>query len=173
MVTALVVIVIIVAALLAYAGTRPGDFRTERSTTIKAPPGKIVSFLSDFKTWASWSPYEKLDPAMKKTLAGAPSGKGAVYEWEGNSKAGKGRMEILESTPTKVAIKLDFEKPFEGHNRADFLLQPRGEATEVTWAMYGPRPFIAKLMGLFFDMDKMIGKDFEAGLANLKALAEK
>ena len=111
---------------------------------------------------------------MKRTLSGEPSGKGAVYAWEGNSKAGEGRMEIIESTSTsRVVIKLDFLKPFEAHNTAEFTLQPQGDTTSVTWTMHGPAPFIAKLMGLFFSMDKMIGKDFEAGLNNLKTSAEK
>ena len=111
---------------------------------------------------------------MKRTFGGAPAGKGATYAWEGNGKAGAGRMEITESTPSsKIAIKLDFIKPFEGHNVAEFTLQPQGDATQVTWAMHGPSPYIAKLMGLFFNMEQMIGKDFEAGLANLKTATEK
>ena len=111
---------------------------------------------------------------MKRTFSGAPSGKGSVYAWEGNSKVGAGRMEILESTPSnKLLIKLDFIKPFEGHNTAEYTLVPSGDTTQVTWAMYGPAPYVSKLMGVFVSMDSMIGKDFEAGLANLKAAAEK
>ncbi len=130
--------------------------------------------LVDFRQWPAWSPWEKLDPDMKRTLSGAASGTGATYAWEGSSKVGAGRMEIKEvNAPSKVTIQLDFIKPFEGHNVTDFTLAPRGDATEVTWLMRGPAPFVSKLMGLFVDMDKMIGKDFEAGLANLKAASEK
>jgi hypothetical protein len=110
---------------------------------------------------------------MKRTLSGAPSGKGSVYEWDGDSNVGKGRMEITDSSPpSKVVIKLDFLKPFEGHNIAEFTMQPQGDATNVTWSMTGPCPFIAKVMSVFFDMDAMIGNDFATGLANLKALTE-
>lgn len=111
---------------------------------------------------------------MKRSLSGATSGKGAAYAWEGNSKAGKGRMEIINSVPSSlVSLKLDFEKPFRANNSVDFTLTPSGESTAVTWAMRGSRPFIAKLMGLFMNFDTLIGKDFEAGLANLKRLSEK
>ena len=130
--------------------------------------------LVDFRQWPAWSPWEKLDPDMKRTLSGPASGPGATYAWQGSSKVGAGRMEIKEVTaPSKVEIQLDFIKPFEGHNVTDFTLVPRGDATEVTWLMRGPAPFVSKLMGVFVDMDKMIGKDFEAGLANLKAASEK
>jgi len=110
---------------------------------------------------------------MKRTYSGAGSGKGAVYEWEGNSQVGAGRMEIIDTSPHKVTIKLDFIKPLEGHNTAEFTLEPKGESTDVTWAMYGPAPYISKLMGVFLNMDKMIGNDFATGLANLKTVAEK
>jgi uncharacterized protein YndB with AHSA1/START domain len=152
---------------------QPNNFRVARSQAIKAPPEKIYAYLVDFRSWPNWSPYEKKDPAMKRTLSGPPSGVGAVYAWDGNNDVGQGRMEIIEARPaSRVAIKLDFIKPFEGHNRAEFTLEPRGDATQVTWAILGPRPFVSKVMCLFLDMDKMIGKDFEAGLANLKAAAE-
>jgi uncharacterized protein YndB with AHSA1/START domain len=111
---------------------------------------------------------------MKRTHSGAPSGKGAIYEWDGNNQVGKGRMEIIEATPpSKIVIKLDFMKPFEAHNTAEFTMQPAGDATNVTWAMHGPNLFVGKVMSIFIDMDDMIGKDFEAGLANLKTLAER
>jgi len=170
----LLVIVVLIAAILVFAATRADTFRVQRSAVINAPSDKIFPLINDFHNWATWSPYEKLDPAMKRTLGGPASGKGATYAWEGNGKAGQGRMEIIESTPTsRVVIKLDFLKPFEAHNTAEFTLQPQGDTTRVTWAMYGPAPFIAKLMGLFFSMDKMIGRDFETGLTNLKTSAEK
>lgn len=167
-------VVVLVAAVLLFAATRPDSFRVQRSTSIKAPPEKIFPLIADFHAWGAWSPWEKLDPTMKRTHSGAPSGKGAVYAWDGNNEVGAGRMEIAEvSAPSRLSIKLDFSRPMEGHNTAEFTLVPKGDASELTWAMFGPNPYLSKLIGLFLDMDKMIGKDFEAGLANLKALAEK
>lgn len=171
--TILIVLVVLIAALLIYAATRPNDFVTTRTATIKAPPEAIFPLIDDFSCWPTWSPYEKLDLNMKRTLSGAQSGKGAVYAWEGNGKAGKGRMEIVRSVPSsRVAVKLDFEKPFRANNTVDFTLAPSGDITTVTWAMRGSRPFIAKLMGLFMNFDTLIGKDFDAGLANLKRATE-
>jgi uncharacterized protein YndB with AHSA1/START domain len=172
--TVLMVVAVLVAAVLVVAATRPDDFSVQRSVSIKAPPEKIYPMLVDFRQWPAWSPWEKLDPEMKRSLSGPASGPGATYAWQGSSKVGAGRMEIKQVTaPTKVEIQLDFIKPFEGHNITDFTLVPRGDATEVTWLMRGPAPFVSKLMGVFVDMDKMIGKDFETGLANLKAASEK
>lgn len=169
----LIVIVLVIAGILVFAATRPDSFRVERSTTIKAPPDKVFAFLNDFHNWGVWSPWEKMDPNMKRTFAGAVSGQGSIYAWQGNSKVGEGRMEILEAAPAKVVIQLDFLKPFEAHNTAEFTLTPQGDATAVNWAMYGRSPYMVKVMSLFMNMDSMIGKDFEAGLANLKAAAEK
>ena len=172
--TIAIVIVVMIAAILIFAATKPETFTVQRAASIKAPPEKIFAVLDDFHNWGVWSPWEKMDPDMKRTFSGAANGKGAVYEWQGNSKVGQGRMEITDATePTQVAIKLDFIKPFEGHNVAEFLLQPNGDATNVTWTMRGPSPYIAKVMSVFCNMDTMIGKDFEAGLANLKAATEK
>ncbi|WP_217577163.1 SRPBCC family protein [Mesorhizobium sp. GbtcB19] len=172
--TILIVLVLIIAAVLVYAATRPNDFVVTRSTTIKAPAEAIFPLINDFKRWPEWSPFEKLDPEMQRTLSGADSGKGAAYAWEGNSKAGKGRMEITGSVlSSRVALKLDFEKPFRANNSVDFSLSPSGDGTTVTWAMRGARPFIAKLMGLFMDFDSLIGKEFEAGLDNLKRATER
>lgn len=172
--TIALVIVAAIAALLIFAATRPGTFRVERTARIDAPAEKIFALIDDFHRWGTWSPYEKLDPAMKRSFGGAASGKGATYAWESDGKAGAGRMEIVESVPaSKVGINLDFTKPIEGHNLAEFTLQPQGNATQVTWSMQGESPYIAKLMGIFFNMDQMIGKDFEAGLANLKTATEK
>jgi len=170
-----IVVVVVVVVVLAFAATRPDDFTVQRSVTIKAEPAKIYPLITDFSQWAGWSPWEKLDPAMKRTLTGPASGRGAVYVWDGSSKVGAGRMEVKDAVaPSKVVIQLDFLRPFEAHNMTDFTLVPRPDAsTEVTWLMRGPAPFVSKLMGVFVDMDKMIGKDFEAGLANLKAAAEK
>jgi len=169
-----IAVVVLVVGVLAFAATRPDDFTVQRSIAIKAEPAKIYPLLVDFRQWPAWSPWEKLDPEMKRTLGGPASGPGATYAWQGSSKVGAGRMEIKEVTaPAQVRIQLDFIKPFEGHNVTDFTLVPRGDTTEVTWLMRGPAPFVSKLMGVFVDMDKMIGKDFETGLANLKAAAEK
>jgi uncharacterized protein YndB with AHSA1/START domain len=167
------VVVVLIVAVLVYAATKPDIFRVRRATNIKAPPEKIFALINDYHRWVAWSPYEKLDPAMRRTYSGAASGTGAVYEWEGNSKAGKGRMEITDTAPpSKVVIKLDFVKPFEAHNIVEFTMDPTGASTNVTWDMHGPSPYLAKVMHVFFNMDRMVGKDFETGLANLKALAE-
>ena len=172
--TILIILVVIIAAVLIYAATRPNDFVTSRTASIKAAPEAIFPLINDFKHWPEWSPYEKLDPEMKRMLSGTDAGKGAAYAWEGNAKAAKGRIEIVNSVPSSlVSLKLDFEKPFRANNSVDFTLKPSGDTTAVTWAMRGSRPFIAKLMGLFMNFDTLIGKDFEAGLANLKRATEK
>lgn len=169
-----IVVAVLVAGLLVLAALKPDTFRVERKAVVKASPDQVRAQIADFRQWPAWSPWEKMDPGMKRTLGGAASGKGATYAWEGNSQVGKGRMEILEDTPSKVQIQLDFLAPFEAHNMAEFTLAPVGaDSTEVTWAMYGPSPFMTKVMQVFCSMDKMVGKDFEAGLANLKAVAEK
>jgi hypothetical protein len=165
---------VVVGAVLLYAASKPNEFRVSRSAVIHAPPARIYPLIDNFHAWNSWSPYDKMDPAMKRTFTGAPEGKGAVYGWEGNDKVGVGRMEILEdSTPTSVTVKLDFFKPFEAHNTAQFTLTPRGESTEVTWAMSGPSAYLHKVVGLFLNMDSLVGHDFETGLNNLKTLTEK
>ncbi|MGQ0651736.1 MAG: SRPBCC family protein [Betaproteobacteria bacterium] len=167
------VAVLAIAALLVYAATRPDTFRIQRSIRIQAPPEKIFTFLVDFRRWGAWSPWEGRDPAMKRSLSGAQTGKGSVYEWSGNSKVGQGRMEIVEAAaPSTLRVKLDFLKPFEAHNVAEFVLSPAGGSTDVTWAMYGPSPFMSKLIGVFMNMDRMVGRDFEAGLGSLKAASE-
>jgi len=167
-------VVLLVAAVLAFAATRPDSFSVRRAASIQAPPEKIFPLINDFGRWSAWSPYEKKDPAMKRSFSGPAAGKGAVYAWEGNGEVGQGRMEIADAVaPSRVTLKLDFVKPFEAHNKVDFTLEPKGGATEVTWAMDGPMPFISKVVTLFVDMDRMVGGDFEAGLANLKAIAEK
>jgi uncharacterized protein YndB with AHSA1/START domain len=170
----LIAIVLIAAAVLGLALTQPDSFSVTRTATIKASPEKIIGYVNDFHQWPVWSPWEKLDPNMKRTFEGAPSGQGAVYAWIGNDEVGQGRMEITENTPpSKVAIKLDFIKPFQSSNVTTFTLQPQGDGTLVTWTMSGPSQFITKLMSVFVSMDKMIGKDFEKGLSQLKAAAEK
>jgi hypothetical protein len=169
-----VVIALAAAVVLILAMTKPDMFRIQRVATIEAPAASIFALISDFHRWGSWSPWENRDPAMKRTFAGAESGKGAVYAWEGNKNVGSGRMEILDaSVPSKITIKLDFFKPFEAHNTAEFTMLPQGGATTVTWVMHGPATFMSKVMHVFMNIDKMVGKDFEAGLANLKKLTEK
>ena len=167
------VLIVLLVVVLIYAATRPDNFRLERTATIDAPPEKVFALINDFNRWSAWSPWEKIDADLKRNYSGAAAGVGAVYAWEG-SKTGVGRMEIMESSPaSRVKIKLDFFKPIEAHNTAEFSLLPRGASTEVTWAMYGPSPYLSKLMGIFFSMDKMVGKDFESGLENMKAAAQK
>ena len=162
-----------VAAVLGIAATKPSEFRVRRSTRINTTPDRIYPHLIDFRKWAAWSPWEKLDPNLKRTFSGPASGKGAVYEWEGNNKAGKGRMEITEATaPNQVTIALHFIKPLEARNTVEFLLQPSGGGTDVNWSMSGHSPFMMKVMGVFTSMDNMIGKDFEKGLAELKRVSE-
>lgn len=161
------------AAILLYAATRPGETRVTRSLAIHAAPEKLYALVEDFHAWTAWSPYEKLDPQMQRLYEGAERGKGAAYAWQGNGKAGAGRMRIVDAAPSsRLGIVLDFSKPFVTSNQVEFTFVPRGDATEVTWSMQGPTPYMAKLMGLFFDMDAMIGRDFESGLASLRGLAE-
>jgi uncharacterized protein YndB with AHSA1/START domain len=169
-----IALVVIIAGILTAAATRPDTFRVERAIRISAPAEKIFHYVNDFHQWGVWSPWEKLDPAMKRSYAGPQAGNGAVYEWQGNNKVGQGRMEIIDAAePARIVIKLDFLAPIEGHNRATFNFQPAGNDTEVVWSMDGPSPYLSKVMGLFFNMDKLIGADFEKGLANLAAASEK
>lgn len=169
-----IVAIVLIVALLIFATTKPDTFRVQRSTSVKVPSEKIFALINDFHSWVAWSPWERMDPMLKRTYSGSPLGQGAVYEWVGNNQVGQGRMEILESSPpSKVLIKLDFIKPFEGHNIAEFILEGNGDSTSITWAMHGPTPYIAKVIHIFFSMDRMVGPQFEAGLANLKMLTEK
>ena len=147
-------------------------FRIARSATIAAPPARVAPYIQDFHAWEKWSPYEKLDPKMKKTFSGAERGVGATYAWEGNSKAGAGRMTIAAATPQKISIALHFTKPMRSENTAEFTLEPDGAGTRVTWTMIGPKNLMMKLMGIFMNMDKMIGEAFKEGLEKLKELVE-
>ena len=168
-----VLLALAIAIVLILAARNPDTFSVKRAIAANAAPEKIFALVSDFHQWGGWSPWEHRDPAMKRSFAGAERGKGAIYAWDGNSNVGAGRMEILEAeAPSRVLIKLDFIKPFEGHNTAEFTMLPQGGATIISWVMQGPVPFVGKLMHVFMNMDSMIGKDFEAGLANLKKLAE-
>jgi hypothetical protein len=167
-----VVIAVAVVAVLVYAATKPDKFGVQRAARIGVPPEKIFPLIDDLHAHTSWSPFEK-DPNMKRTHSGAARGKGAVYEWEGNRQVGAGRLAIIDSTPSKVTMALDMLKPFEAHNVVEFTLEPKGGSTDVTWAMHGRQPYMAKLMSTFINCDKMVGSQFEEGLGKLKALAER
>lgn len=170
----LIVLVLAVAGVLLYAATKPDTFQVQRRATIAAPPERVFALIDDFHRWGEWSPWEKLDPAMTRTFEGPASGTGAVYAWKGNKDVGQGRMEIAESTPpSRIAIKLDFIEPMESNNVTEFVLAPKDGGTEVTWTMRGPSPYLTKVMDTVVGMDRLIGKDFEAGLANMKAAAER
>lgn len=171
---ALIVFVVAVGTLLVYAATRPDTFRIERSTSIGAPPEKVFPHVASVRNWAAWSPWEKMDPDMKRTYGGPESGVGASQSWAGNSKVGEGSMEVVESQPSsRLLLKLDFLKPFEAHNMAEFTFTPEAGGTRVVWSMYGPSNFISKLMSVFMSMDAMVGPQFEQGLADLKRITEK
>lgn len=162
-----------IAVVLVLAMTKPATFSVVRSTTVNASAANLHAMINDFHAWGDWSPWEKLDPALNRTFSGAATGKGAIYEWTGNNKVGAGRMEILSEIPgAKVEIKLDFIRPFEGHNLTTFTITPGANGTAVRWEMTGPNAFIGKVMSVFMNMDDMIGKDFEKGLANIKQAAE-
>lgn len=168
------VALVVIAGLLIIAATKPDSFRIQRALSIKASPERIFPLINNFHEWEAWSPWEKVDPSLKRTYGSALLGKGAVYEWNGNKSVGQGRMEIVDSSPpTKVVIKIDFVRPIEAHNILEFKLAMQSDFTTVTQAMYGPSPFISKVMGLFFSMDKMVGQKFEEGLAAIKSIAEK
>ena len=168
-----VAVLLLVGAVLLFAATRPDTFRVKRAASIKAPPEMIFPLINDFKRWGAWSPYEKKDPGMKRSYDGPPAGKGAVYAWEGDGNVGQGRMQITDAAPPgQVRIALDFTRPFEAHNTVVFTMVPAGEATEVTWDMQGRANFLSKLIGVFVNMDRMVGGDFEVGLANLKKAVE-
>lgn len=168
------IIVLAIIAILAIAATKPNNSVVQRTTDVAAAPETVFALINDFHKWRDWSPWEGLDPDLKRKMSGAESGRGAVYEWNGNKKVGSGRMEIVEAAaPNKIAIKLDFLRPFEAHNMAEFTVAPQGQTSRVNWAMRGPSTFMTKVMQTVMNFDKMIGKDFEKGLANLKATAER
>jgi hypothetical protein len=162
-----------VAALLVTAALRPGSFQVARSATVQAPPARLHALINDLRQFNTWNPYDRKDPQVRGEYRGPQAGPGAAYHFQGNKDVGKGSIRIVDSAPAKVTMELHMIEPFEGRNMVEFRLQPRGEATEVTWAMNGASPFIARLAGIFFDMDAMIGRDFEAGLAALKQRAER
>ncbi|WP_263410752.1 SRPBCC family protein [Terriglobus tenax] len=169
-----IAVALVVAVILILAATKPSTYHVERSISISAPPQKTANLVDDFHLWDRWSPWAKLDPEMKVTYSGPQSGIGSIYHWKGNSKVGEGEMEILSVEPGKTTIRLDFLKPFEGNNTTVFYFagNPDGPVT-VRWTMDGPANFMTRVMLVFTSMDKMIGPDFEQGLANLKTAAER
>jgi hypothetical protein len=163
-----------IVLMLVYAWFRPNTFRVERSTVINAPSDKVYKHVANFRQWQAWSPWEGLDPDLRRTFAGPTEGVGAAYSWEGNKKVGAGRMELTKADPkTGLSLKLDFFRPFKANNITDINFTQDSGGTRVNWAMYGPHPFVMRLMSMFVSMDKMVGKDFEKGLAQLKAVSEK
>jgi uncharacterized protein YndB with AHSA1/START domain len=168
----LLVIVVLVGLFAVVVALQPAAFRIERSATIPAPANVVFAQVNDFHKWDAWSPWAKLDPAMKQTHSGAAAGAGAVYHWAGNKEVGEGRMTITESRPNElVRIKLDFIKPFESTNVTEFVFKPSANQTAVTWTMTGEKNFLSKAFCLFMDMDTMVGGDFEKGLAAMKTAA--
>lgn len=164
---------VVIALSVAFVASRPSAFAVERSASVNAPPAAVYGLLQDFHSWEGWSPWAKLDPTMKTTYGGPETGVGATYAWDGNDEVGAGKMTIADTKPNEaVGITLDFLRPFATTNRTDFLLSPDGAGTKITWRMTGNHNFVGKAFCLFMDMDKMVGKDFEKGLAQLKPLAE-
>lgn len=167
------VVILLVIAMLAFIATRPTDFRIQRSARIDAPPDVVFAIIDDLHKWGLWSPFDERDPNIKKTFEGAASGPGASYAWNGNSQVGEGRMTIVDSKPGElVTMKLDFTRPFKATNEVNFKLEPSGGGTQLSWIMDGKHNFMSKAISLVMDMDKMVGKDFEKGLAKLNTVAQ-
>jgi uncharacterized protein YndB with AHSA1/START domain len=168
-----IVLVLVVAAILVVAATRTNSIRIRRSILVNAPPATVFPLINDFHNWNRWAPQDRQDPTMKRTFSGATSGAGAISDWQGSGATGAGRMTISESvSPTQVSVVTDFEKPFRAHNTNQFYLVPAGSGTTVTWTMEGENLYLMKLMSLFVNMDRAMGKHFEEGLRNLKSAAE-
>jgi hypothetical protein len=164
---------VVILAGLAFIATRPGSFRIERSAQVSAPAEVVFGIINDLRQWGRWSPYDKRDPAMKKTFEGPSSGPGASYIWNGNNQVGEGRLTIVAAKPgALVTMKLEFSRPFRCTNEVNFKLAPSGNGTRVSWIMDGKNNFMGKLMSLLMNMDKMCGKDFEQGLANLDTVTQ-
>jgi uncharacterized protein YndB with AHSA1/START domain len=172
--TFLILLCVAIAIILAVALSKPDTFQVQRATTINAPPERVFGLINDFHQFDRWSPWEHLDPNMRREITGAAAGVGAVYAWSGAGKAGAGRMEIVQSTPfTAVRYSLHFLKPFDSKSITDWTLEPTSTGTRVTWTMHGPATLVSKVMQVFVSMDAMIGKDFESGLTKMKAVAER
>lgn len=169
----LIALAVIVAVFLVFVATRPSDFRITRSAGISAPPSAVFARVNDLHRFQEWSPWIEMDPAARTSYEGPPAGTGAIFHWAGNNKVGEGRMTIVESRPGElVQFKLDFLKPFPSTSTAEFTFRPEGNGTQVTWSMFGRHSFIPKAFCCFMNMDKMVGGQFEKGLAKLKLLAE-
>ena len=169
----LMALVLIVGVFLGVVAMQPADFRVARTATIAAPAPAVFGQVNDFHNWKEWSPWAKLDPASRSTFEGPSAGKGAIFRWAGNAQVGEGSMTITESRPSDlIRIKIDFLKPFQATNTAEFTFQPDGDQTVVTWSMSGSNGFVAKAFCMFMNMDKMLGGEFEKGLAQMKAVAE-
>lgn len=171
--TILIVLAVVVVAFVVIVALQPSEFRVVRKATIVAPAPAVFAQVNDFHKWEAWSPWAQLDPAMRRTYEGAPAGTGAVYAWAGNKNVGEGRTTITESHPSDlIRIKLEFVRPFTCTNDVEFTFDSEGRQTAVTWSMVGRNNFIAKAVGLFMNMDKMVGGQFEQGLAQMKSLVE-
>jgi uncharacterized protein YndB with AHSA1/START domain len=169
----LIALAVLVVAIVIVIAMQPSEFRVARSTTISASPSDVFAQVNDFHKWEAWNPWGKIDPAMKQSYEGVPAGTGAIYTWSGNKQVGEGRMTLTESRPNDlIRIKLEFFRPFAGTNTAEFTFKPEGDQTSVTWSMSGEKNFTAKAIHLFINMDKMIGGQFEQGLAQMKSVAE-
>jgi hypothetical protein len=170
---ALIAIAVIVIVLVVIIAMQPSEFRVTRTATISAPPSAVFAQVNDFHNWDAWSPWAKLDPAMKQTHEGSPSGTGAIYSWVGNNKVGEGRMTLTESHPSDlIRIQLEFLRPFKATNTSEFSFNSEGNQRVVTWSMSGRKNFIFKAFGMVMNMDKMVGGDFEKGLAQMNSLVE-
>jgi uncharacterized protein YndB with AHSA1/START domain len=170
-----IAIVVVITGIVVFADTKPNTIEVTRSITIQAPAEKIFPLIDDFHHWPGWAPQDKEDPTMKRIYSGVESGAGAISDWQGTGNAGKGRMTITESAaPNKVVVRVDFVRPFVAHNLNEFVLEPTepGTSTKVTWTMRGRNMFFMKVMGVFMNMDRMLGKHFETGLQNLKMVSE-
>jgi uncharacterized protein YndB with AHSA1/START domain len=168
------IVILLIAALLIYAALQSSAFSIVREADFKASPAEVFANLNDFHKWAAWSPWEKMDPNLQRSFSGSTAGVGAKYSWVGNKKVGEGNMEITHSEAAKrMQLDLNFIKPFQASNVTEFTLSPASGGTHVKWEMRGQKPYMMKVMSLFMDMDKMVGKDFEAGLANLRGVVEK
>ena len=164
---------VVVVLFVAIVAMQPSEFRVERTAIVSAPARAVFAQVNDFHRWEAWNPWSKIDPAMKQTYEGSPLGTGAIYTWTGNNQVGEGRMTIIESRPSDlIRIKLEFFKPFAATNIEEFTFKPEGDQTAVTWRMTGKNNFIAKAVHLFVNMDKMVGGQFEKGLAQMKSVAE-
>ena len=166
-------IVLGVGVIVVIAAVRPATFRIQRRATIAAAPERVFAQINDLVAWQAWSPWAKKDPKARSAFGPKTAGVGATFEWRGNREVGRGRMMIIEAEPSRrMVLRLEFVEPFQATNTTEFTLQPAGSGTEVIWAIFGPQPLPARIMGVFMNMDAMVGKDFEAGLASLRAIAE-